>query len=207
MALVLGQDRPQMPFAEDERLVGNLGPCGEHEAFRVSVRARAAGRDLHGLDAGIGKDGVERLGKLPGPVAGQELEAGGAITQMYQQVAGLLHSPGPVRVRGDTEDVHVTAANLHDEQAVRALQGHCAVHVEEVRGEHHRCLGMQELPPRRVGAPLRCRGNLQRLDDPADRGHADPVAEPEQLALDPLVSPAVVLSGEPLDECGNLGAD
>ena len=35
----------------------------------------------------------------------------------------------------------------------------------------------------------------------------DPVAELEQLALDPLVSPAVVLGGEPRDEGGYLGAD
>ena len=33
------------------------------------------------------------------------------------------------------------------------------------------------------------------------------MAELEQLALDPLVSPAVVLGGEPLDERGDLGAD
>src|SRR6266851_504493 len=46
------------------------------------------------------------------------------------------------------------------------------------------------------GAPLRSRENLQRLEDPADRGRADPVAEREQFALDPLVSPAVVLGGE-----------
>src|SRR5208282_5362160 len=41
----------------------------------------------------------------------------------------------------------------------------------------------------------------------ADGGCADPVAELEQLALDPLVSPGVVLGGEPLDEGGDLGAD
>ena len=49
--------------------------------------------------------------------------------------------------------------------------------------------------------------NLQRLEDPADGGCADLVAELEQLALDPLVSPAVVLGGKPFDECGDLGAD
>src|ERR1700747_2297995 len=69
------------------------------------------------------------------------------------------------------------------------------------------CLGVQEFPPRHVGAPLWCRGSLQRLEDPADRGRTNPVAELEQLALDPLVSPAVVLSGELLDEGGDLGAD
>ena len=48
----------------------------------------------------------------------------------------------------------------------------------------------RELPPRRVRVPLRCRGNIQGLQDPADGGCADPVTELEQLALDPLVSPA-----------------
>jgi hypothetical protein len=37
------------------------------------------------------------------------------------------------------------------------------VHVEEVSGEHGRCLGMQELPPGRVAVPLGCRGDLQAL--------------------------------------------
>src|SRR5258708_34435318 len=31
---VRGQDCPQMPFAEDEHPVGDLGPGGEHEPFR-----------------------------------------------------------------------------------------------------------------------------------------------------------------------------
>ena len=196
-----------MPFAEDQHPVGDLGLGGEHEPFRISVRARAAGRDLHGLDAGPGQDRVKRRGELPGPVTDQEPQAGGAITQIHQQVADLLCGPRPVRVRGDTEDVHVTGADLHDEQAVQAPQGHRAVHVEEIGGEHRGCLRVQELPPRRAGAPFRCRGNLPGLEDPADGGCADPVAELEQLALDPLVSPAVVLGGKPLDERGDLGAD
>jgi hypothetical protein len=79
--------------------------------------------------------------------------------------------------------------------------------VEDVGGEHGRSLGVQELPPCRVGVPFRCRGDLQGPEDAADRGRADPVAEFQQFALDPLVSPAVVLGGEPLDEHGDLGAD
>ena len=71
--------------------------------------------------------------------------------------------------------MHVTATDLHDEQAIQALEGHRAVHVEEVGGEHRRCLGVLELQPGRVGLPFRRRGNLQGLEDPADRGCADPV--------------------------------
>ena len=66
---------------------------------------------------------------------------------------------------------------------------------------------MQELPPRRVGVSLRSRRDLQRFEDPADRRRADPVTELEQLTLDPLVSPAVVLGGEALDQRNNLPAD
>ena len=51
------------------------------------------------------------------------------------------------------------------------------------------------------------RGDLQGPKDTADGGCADPVAELEQLALDSLVSPAVVLGREPLDQRGDLGAD
>jgi hypothetical protein len=70
-----------MPLAEDEHPVGDLGPGGEHEPFRISVRARAARRDLHDLDPGIGQDRVKRCGELPGPITDQEPEAGGAVTE------------------------------------------------------------------------------------------------------------------------------
>ena len=113
-----------MPLAEDQHPVGDFGPGGEHGPFRVSVGARAAGRDLHGLDTSAGQDRAGRLGELPGPVADREPEARGALTQIHHEVADLLHGPGTVRVGGDPEDVHVTAACLDDEQAVQALQGH-----------------------------------------------------------------------------------
>jgi hypothetical protein len=103
--------------------------------------------------------------------------------------------------------VHVTRADLNHEQAAQALQGHCAVDVEEVRAEHRRGLRVQELPPRGVGVPFGRRRDLQRFEDPADRGCADPVAELEQLTLDSLVSPAVVLGGESLNGRRDLGAD
>jgi hypothetical protein len=41
---VLFQDCLQVPLAEDQHLVGELGPGCEHEPFGITVRARAAGR-------------------------------------------------------------------------------------------------------------------------------------------------------------------
>jgi len=99
---------------------------GAHEPFRVSVCARAARRDLHGLDAGVGQDRVTRRGALPGPVPDQEPEVRGPITQVHQQGADLLPGPRTVRVRGDPGDVRAAAAGLHDEQAGQPPQGHRA---------------------------------------------------------------------------------
>ena len=94
-----------MPFAEDQHPVGDLCPGGEHEPFRVSVRFWASGWNLHGLDTGVGQECVKRSGELPGSVADEEPEVRGAITQIHQEVADLLHGPRTVRVRADPEDV------------------------------------------------------------------------------------------------------
>src|ERR1035441_887130 len=126
---------------------------------------------------------------------------------------GALRLPPASPRRCDGEEMDglsppsgTTAPRGAHEQAVQALQGHRAVHMEEIGGEHCRGLRAQELPPRRVGVPLRCRGDLQYLEDPADRRRADPVAELEQFALDPLVSPAAVPGGEPPGQRGDLCA-
>jgi hypothetical protein len=58
VGLVPGQDCPQVSFSEDQHPVGGLGAGGEHEPFRVGVRPGASGRNLHGLDAGVGQDRV-----------------------------------------------------------------------------------------------------------------------------------------------------
>jgi hypothetical protein len=71
----------------------------------------------------------------------------------------------------------MAAAGLDDEEAVQALERDRAVHVEEVAGEDRGRLRPQELPPCRIGVPLRRGRYLQLPQDPADRGRADPVAE------------------------------
>jgi hypothetical protein len=37
------EDASQMPFAEDQDAVGELGPDGPHEAFGEAVRSRLSG--------------------------------------------------------------------------------------------------------------------------------------------------------------------
>ena len=136
---VLGQDAAQVAFAEDQHLVGDFGPGGEREPFRISIRARDPGRDRHRFDADAGQGRIERCGELPGAVADQEPEAGGAVTEIDQEMTDLPGGPRPVRVRGDPENVQVAAASFDDEQAVQAPEGDGAVHVEEAgRGRRRR---------------------------------------------------------------------
>ena len=85
-------------------------------------RARTSGRDLHGLDTGPGQHCVERLGKLSGPIADQEPERRGAITQVHQEIADLLGGPRPVRVRGHPDDVHVAAAEIGRDRLAQGRQ-------------------------------------------------------------------------------------
>jgi hypothetical protein len=59
----------------------------------LSAQAFARGH-LHRLDAGAGQDRVEGRGELPGPVADQELEARGPVTEIYREIADLLGGPG-----------------------------------------------------------------------------------------------------------------
>ena len=99
-----------MPLAEDQHLVGQLRPGGEHKPFRMSIRARTSRRDLHGLDTGAGQGRAGRCGELPGLVADQEPEARSPITEIHQEITDLLGGLRPVGVRGDPGNVHVAGA-------------------------------------------------------------------------------------------------
>jgi hypothetical protein len=87
------------------------------------------------------------------------------------------------------------------------LECDCAVHVEEVTRQHRRRLGAEKLPPGRVGIPDRRWRDPQPLQNAADGGHSHAVAEFKQLALNSLVSPALVLPGHALDQHGHRVLD
>ena len=189
-----------MPLAEDQHQVGQLGPHRQHEAFGEAVRLRTTRWDLDHLDTRTGEHRVERVRELSGAVADEEPEPRDVFAELHDQVAGLLCGPRPVGMPGHAQDVQEAVTDLEREQDVEPPQRHRAVDVEEVNREHAGALRAQELPPRRVGPPRRRRWYPVALQDPADRRGADAMAELEQLALDPLVSPVRVLRRHPYDQ-------
>jgi len=94
---VLAQDLPQVPVAEDQQMIQALAAQRAHETFRESVRPRRPDRGLDDPCAVPGKDLIKCCSELAVAVADQEPEGAGAITEVYEQVAGLLGGPGPSR--------------------------------------------------------------------------------------------------------------
>jgi hypothetical protein len=179
---VLREQHTQVPLAEDQHAIGEFGSEGADEPFGETVRPWATRRTPDHADAHIGQDSVERCGELASPIPEEERELGDAIAKIHDQVPDLLGGPAAVGVRGRAQDVHGSAGDLQDEEHVDPLECDCAVHGEEVAGQHGRCRGAQELPPGRVGAPVWHWGDPQPLEHAADRGGPHAMTQFEQLA-------------------------
>jgi len=103
---VLGQDAAQVAFAEDQHPVGDLGPGGAHEPFRISIRAGAPGRGLQRLDARARQDRVRRCGELPGAVADQNRAV---IKIVSRSEMDICESGMALRIRGPRPDLRERA--------------------------------------------------------------------------------------------------
>ncbi|MFC5055567.1 hypothetical protein [Saccharothrix xinjiangensis] len=94
----------------------------------------------------------------------------------------------------------VAGGDVHHEEHVHALEGDGAVDVEEVAGQHACGLRAEEPLPGGVGVALGRGWYPQALEHAADRWGGYPVAEVEQLTLDPAVALVGVLPGHPFDQ-------
>jgi len=85
---VHGKHLPQVPLAEDQHPVGDLGPHCQNEAFGEAVRSWTPRRDLDHLDACIGQDRAERRRELSGPIADEEPKPD-LLAEVQDEIAGL----------------------------------------------------------------------------------------------------------------------
>ena len=80
--------------------------------------ARTPRRDLDHFDPRVGQHRVERCRELPGTVAAEEPEPGGAVAEVHEEVAGLLGGPRSVGMPGHAKDVQLAVADLEHEQDI-----------------------------------------------------------------------------------------
>jgi hypothetical protein len=127
----LDQHLAQMPLAEDQQVIQALAPQRAHKPLGKSIRTRRLNRRPDYPRAVPGEDLIKGRGELAVPVTDQELEPPGPLTQIHEQVPGLLRGSLPYRMRGDAQDVHGPGLDLQHDQHVQALQQH-RVHVQEI---------------------------------------------------------------------------
>ena len=95
----------------------------------------------HRGDARGGEHGIEGVGELRVPVPDQVGAPGPGLGKVGSEVAGELGGPGGGGVPGDAQEVDPAAGMFDDEGNVDAGERHCAVDVEEVRGQQRFGLG------------------------------------------------------------------
>ena len=140
------QEAIEMPTAQDERPVKELGSNRPHPSLSEGVGLRGSDRgEDHPGPFGL-EHLVEGAGELLIAVADEEAHRWLGFVTIEGEVPRLLGEEGTVRVGGGAGDVHAPCPDLDEEQDVERLQ-EGGLHREEVAGEDPRCLSAQELRP------------------------------------------------------------
>ena len=161
----------------------------------------ASAEGLYYFQALAGEDLVEDGRELGVTVPDEEAEGTVAVSEIHDQIAGLLSGPGAIGMFSDAEDVDVPGGHFHDEQHVQPAQEDC-VNVEEVAGHKPVRLSAEECPP--GGVVPAGRWPACRAEDPPDGCRAEVVAEPGEFAVHAAVSPGGVLPGQPQYEVADF---
>ena len=114
--------------------------------------ARGGRRRLDDACAERGEHLVEDAGEFGIPVADEELDGLGALTQVHKQISCLLGDPWPGRMCGSAHDVHGPAGVFDEEKDVDPFEEH-GVDVEQITCPDPCGLGFEELAPGRAVAP------------------------------------------------------
>jgi hypothetical protein len=138
------------------------------------------------------------------PVADEVSEFCCVLTELPQELPGLLGDPCGGGMGGDAEDVDGAGAYLYDEQRVEALQAD-GVEMEEIGGEQAAGLGLEKVGPLAVRRLAARRGaETGGTQPPPDGGGADFVPEAAQFTVYAPESPSGVLDAEPGDQVADL---
>jgi hypothetical protein len=97
VGLVGTLELPQMGPVPDEGAVQGLAAASADPAFDDRVHPGCLDAAEHGLDPGVGEDGIERGGEVRAAVADHERDPVGLAAEIHDQVAGLLGGPLPNR--------------------------------------------------------------------------------------------------------------
>jgi hypothetical protein len=187
---VLGEDTPQVRFAEDQHMVEAFTPDAPHQAFADRIRAGCLDRRSEHLDATADRHCTEVCAILGVIVSDQKPRR----ISKRRGLAQLLRDPGVCWRAGDA-DMHNAprAKRGDDEREQRAEQS--IVELEEIAG-----LDLAGVVLEKRGPVLAMRSQRPHLTNVARNrplGHRE--VQFQQLTLDPLDAPQVVVARHLLD--------
>ena len=165
--LVLPQHHHQVAQVPDQGPVQQLMPAAANPPLRDRIHSRCLNGGADDPAPGRLEYGIERLREAGVPVMQDELRSRPGISQVHEQVPGLLDDPGLDRVLRGAQDPDAPAAVLDHCKDVhlRAIE---QVSGEEVQRQDRLRLGPQELRPARA-APARRRVDPGVFEDLPDR--------------------------------------
>src|SRR6266511_1451005 len=188
---VLAQHRLELPARHDQDPVETFAPDAADPA--LGMRFRPWRRD--------------RRPDRPEPFRTEDLVESGreflvAVADQDPMALPLLHDPSPVGMGGDAGEIHATPRQLDEKEHVEAAQPK-RLDREEVTLKDHGRLLTQELPPAHARAS-RCGLDAMTLEHVPDATRREPDPEPDQFAMDALVSPTRVLRRQTQDQLSRL---
>lgn len=202
---VVGQHGAGVRLVVDQDVVGALPPDAPDKPFGVAVRSRRPRRILTTSTFSAAKSASNEPVNLASRSRTRNLNrpARSPRSTIKLRACWVVHSPVGFAVtpRMWTRRGH----HLHHHQHVNTPQGD-RVEVEEIRGQQPRRLDPKERSPPGVCVPRR-RTETGVAKDPPDRSQADPVAQADEVALDPSMSPARIFPSQPENQLPDLLAD
>ena len=174
-------------------------------AFSERVGVRRAKRRADYLDALALEDVVESAAELAVAVADQEPDRPRPIRERPGKLASLLGCPPPIRVGTTTSEMNAAAAEFDEEEDVQAAEPQ-RFDGEEVAGDHRGGIRTKELAPVELGASAG-RRDACVTEDLGNRRGRDLLTDPCELADDPLVAPARILTRKPQHQLAKLRRD
>jgi hypothetical protein len=207
-AVMLGlsiKDNPQVLLAEDQQPVQRFVSEGLDHALAMGVGSRSPIGREHNLGAFGLKDLVEVVDEFGVTIVNRQLNGKLEPAQLPCQVARLLGHPGRVGMKAAVGVQDPAAVDLDEYQHVESPEQD-RLDGEEVAGHDRSGMRLQELRPSGSLAARSWRHAVSAQNAP-DGGHRNPVAELEQLTLDPAIAPAQVLTPQLQDQLPELLRD
>jgi hypothetical protein len=170
---------------------------------RVRVRGPKWGAD--DLNPLAFEDVVEGATELAVAIMDEETDRPRALRESPGKLSCLLGCPTPIGVGAAAREVHTPRAEFDEEEHIQAPEPE-GLDGEEVARDDRRGVGRQELAPAELGASAG-RRDAALPEDLGDRRRRHSLTDTCQLADDPLISPARVLTCKTQNQVTDLLRD